>query len=91
MADKDLRINEQIRVREVRLIDDKGEPRATRIFGPVARELRERNYISQAEFEAIMARLERSCRTESILALPPVTHSTRVHPSDCCGGPDPAR
>ena len=27
MADKDLRINEQIRVREVRLIDDKGEQR----------------------------------------------------------------
>jgi len=27
LADKDLRINEQIRVREVRLIDDKGEQR----------------------------------------------------------------
>lgn len=27
MADKDLRINEQIRVREVRLVDDKGEQR----------------------------------------------------------------
>lgn len=27
------------------IIDDKGEPRATRIFGPVARELRERNFM----------------------------------------------
>jgi len=27
------------------LIDDKGEPRGTRIFGPVARELRERKYM----------------------------------------------
>ena len=27
------------------LITDNGEPRATRIFGPVARELRERNYM----------------------------------------------
>lgn len=27
------------------LIDDKGEPRGTRIFGPVGRELRERNYM----------------------------------------------
>lgn len=27
------------------LIDDKGEPRATRIFGPVARELRDRRYM----------------------------------------------
>jgi large subunit ribosomal protein L14 len=27
------------------IIDDKGEPRATRIFGPVARELRERKYM----------------------------------------------
>ena len=27
------------------IIDDKGEPRATRIFGPVARELRERRYM----------------------------------------------
>ena len=27
------------------LIDDKGEPRATRIFGPVARELREKRYM----------------------------------------------
>ena len=27
------------------LIDDKGEPRGTRIFGPVARELRERRYM----------------------------------------------
>ena len=27
------------------LIDDKGEPRATRIFGPVARELRERKFM----------------------------------------------
>lgn len=26
------------------LIDDKGEPRGTRIFGPVARELREKQY-----------------------------------------------
>ncbi|MCY3714628.1 MAG: 50S ribosomal protein L14 [Gemmatimonadetes bacterium] len=26
------------------LIDDQGEPRGTRIFGPVARELREREY-----------------------------------------------
>lgn len=27
------------------LIDDKGEPRGTRIFGPVGRELREKNYM----------------------------------------------
>ena len=27
------------------IINDQGEPRATRIFGPVARELRERNYM----------------------------------------------
>lgn len=27
------------------LIDAQGEPRGTRIFGPIARELRERNYI----------------------------------------------
>lgn len=27
------------------LIDAEGEPRGTRIFGPIARELRERNYI----------------------------------------------
>jgi large subunit ribosomal protein L14 len=27
------------------LIDDNGEPRGTRIFGPIARELRERNYL----------------------------------------------
>ena len=27
------------------IIDDSGEPRATRIFGPVARELRERRYM----------------------------------------------
>jgi|SRR5689334_17507476 large subunit ribosomal protein L14 len=27
------------------LIDDNGEPKGTRIFGPVARELRERNYL----------------------------------------------
>ena len=27
------------------IIDDKGEPRATRIFGPVARELREKRYL----------------------------------------------
>ena len=27
------------------IIDDKGEPRATRIFGPVARELREKKYM----------------------------------------------
>lgn len=27
------------------LIDANGEPRGTRIFGPIARELRERNYI----------------------------------------------
>jgi large subunit ribosomal protein L14 len=26
------------------LIDDKGEPKGTRVFGPVARELRERQY-----------------------------------------------
>jgi large subunit ribosomal protein L14 len=26
------------------LIDDKGEPRGTRVFGPVARELRERKF-----------------------------------------------
>ena len=29
----------------VDIIDDKGEPRATRIFGPVARELREKRYM----------------------------------------------
>ncbi len=27
------------------IIDEKGEPKATRIFGPVARELRERRYM----------------------------------------------
>lgn len=27
------------------LVDDKGEPRGTRIFGPVARELREKRYM----------------------------------------------
>lgn len=27
------------------IIDDKGEPRATRIFGPVARELREKQFM----------------------------------------------
>ncbi|HBE73824.1 MAG TPA: 50S ribosomal protein L14 [candidate division Zixibacteria bacterium] len=27
------------------IIDDKGEPRGTRIFGPVARELRDRQYM----------------------------------------------
>jgi large subunit ribosomal protein L14 len=27
------------------VIDDKGEPKGTRIFGPVARELREKNYL----------------------------------------------
>ena len=27
------------------IINDQGEPRATRIFGPVARELRDRNYM----------------------------------------------
>jgi large subunit ribosomal protein L14 len=27
------------------IVDDKGEPRATRIFGPVARELREKRYM----------------------------------------------
>jgi large subunit ribosomal protein L14 len=27
------------------VIDEKGEPKGTRIFGPVARELRERNYL----------------------------------------------
>ena len=27
------------------IIDDKGEPKATRIFGPVARELRDMNYM----------------------------------------------
>lgn len=27
------------------LLDDNGEPRGTRIFGPVARELREKNYM----------------------------------------------
>ncbi|MEO0005521.1 MAG: uL14 family ribosomal protein, partial [candidate division WOR-3 bacterium] len=26
------------------LIDDKGEPKGTRVFGPVARELRERQF-----------------------------------------------
>lgn len=27
------------------VVDDKGEPRGTRVFGPVARELRERDYL----------------------------------------------
>jgi large subunit ribosomal protein L14 len=27
------------------IIDDKNEPRGTRVFGPVARELRERNFM----------------------------------------------
>ncbi|PKN01352.1 MAG: 50S ribosomal protein L14 [Elusimicrobia bacterium HGW-Elusimicrobia-1] len=27
------------------IVDDNGEPRGTRIFGPVARELREKNYL----------------------------------------------
>lgn len=27
------------------IVDDKGEPRGTRIFGPVARELRDKNYL----------------------------------------------
>lgn len=27
------------------IIDDKGEPRGTRVFGPVARELREKNFL----------------------------------------------
>jgi len=27
------------------LVNEKGEPRGTRVFGPVARELRERNYM----------------------------------------------
>ena len=27
------------------LIDDKGEPKGTRVFGPVARELREKDYL----------------------------------------------
>ncbi len=27
------------------LIDDEGNPKGTRIFGPVARELREKNYM----------------------------------------------
>lgn len=27
------------------LIDDNGEPRGTRIFGPIARELRDKNYL----------------------------------------------
>ena len=27
------------------LIDDKGEPKGTRVFGPVARELRDRDYL----------------------------------------------
>ena len=27
------------------IIDDKGEPKGTRIFGPVARELRDRNFL----------------------------------------------
>jgi len=27
------------------IIDDKGEPKGTRVFGPVARELRERAYL----------------------------------------------
>lgn len=36
----DIRANENAAV----IIDDKGEPKGTRIFGPVARELREKNY-----------------------------------------------
>ena len=27
------------------IVDEDGEPRGTRIFGPVARELREKNYL----------------------------------------------
>ena len=34
-----------IRFDEAVLINDAGEPRATRIFGPVARELREKRYM----------------------------------------------
>lgn len=30
------------------LIDDKGEPRGTRIFGPIAREVRKRGYVKIA-------------------------------------------
>ena len=30
---------------QVVIINDEGEPRATRIFGPVARELREKRYM----------------------------------------------
>ncbi len=36
----DIKANENAAV----IIDDKGEPKGTRIFGPVARELREKNY-----------------------------------------------
>ena len=34
-----------IHVSNVMLIDNQGNPRGTRIFGPVARELRERNFM----------------------------------------------
>jgi large subunit ribosomal protein L14 len=27
------------------VVDDNGEPKGTRVFGPVARELRERNFL----------------------------------------------
>ena len=36
----DIKTNENAAV----IIDEKGEPKGTRIFGPVARELREKNY-----------------------------------------------
>ncbi|MBM3322078.1 50S ribosomal protein L14 [candidate division WOR-3 bacterium] len=34
------------------LVDDKGEPKGTRVFGPVARELRERKYMKIASLAA---------------------------------------
>ncbi len=34
------------------LVDDKGEPKGTRVFGPVARELRERKYTKIASLAA---------------------------------------
>jgi large subunit ribosomal protein L14 len=34
------------------LIDDKGEPKGTRVFGPVARELREKKYTKIASLAA---------------------------------------
>ncbi len=34
------------------LVDDKGEPKGTRVFGPVARELRERKFMKIASLAA---------------------------------------